>query len=100
MQYGAKVIDRPENLSGDLEPTVSALKHVLESIEEEVENIILLQATNPLRPENLLKEALKSIKKEITIVCSPFPEITKNWVKLLTTSFFRSTMPSDNEARI
>lgn len=57
LEYGATVIDRPESLSGDLEPTVTALKHVLESIEKEVENVILLQATNPLRPENLLKDA-------------------------------------------
>jgi len=57
LEYGAKVIARPESLSGDLEPTVTALKHVLESIEENVENVILLQPTNPLRPENLLKEA-------------------------------------------
>lgn len=57
LEYGAKVIDRPGSLSGDLEPTVTALKHVLESIEVGVENVILLQATNPLRPENLLKDA-------------------------------------------
>lgn len=57
LQYGAKVIDRPQALSGDLEPTVSALKHVLESIDGAVENVILLQATNPLRPQNLLQEA-------------------------------------------
>jgi N-acylneuraminate cytidylyltransferase len=60
LNYGAKVIDRPESLSGDFEPTVSALKHVLESIVDEVENVILLQATNPLRPENLLKEAFET----------------------------------------
>lgn len=57
IQYGAVVIARPQQLSGDLEPTVSALKHVLESIDELVENVILLQATNPLRPQNLLQEA-------------------------------------------
>lgn len=57
LQYGAKVIDRPESLSGDLEPTITALKHVLESIENDVDNVVLLQPTNPLRPENLLKEA-------------------------------------------
>jgi CMP-N-acetylneuraminic acid synthetase len=57
IQYGAIVIDRPENLSGDLEPTVSALKHVLQNIEDAVDNVILLQATNPLRPEGLLKDA-------------------------------------------
>lgn len=63
LEYGAKVIDRPENLSGDLEPTVSSLKHVLESIEGEVKNVILLQATNPLRPQNLLKEAFEVYQK-------------------------------------
>lgn len=55
--YGAKVVDRPEAISGDLEPTVSALKHVLETIGTDVETVILLQATNPLRPDTLLKEA-------------------------------------------
>lgn len=57
LKYGAIVIDRPQSLSGDLEPTVSVLKHVLESIDELVDNVILLQATNPLRPQNLLQEA-------------------------------------------
>jgi CMP-N-acetylneuraminic acid synthetase len=57
LEYGAKVIDRPKAFSGDLEPTITAVKHVLESIEEKVENVILLQPTSPLRPQNLLKEA-------------------------------------------
>ncbi|ESU25958.1 acylneuraminate cytidylyltransferase [Flavobacterium limnosediminis JC2902] len=56
-KYGAKVIDRPEAISGDFVPTVSALKHVLEMLDGDVENVILLQPTNPLRPENLLSEA-------------------------------------------
>lgn len=64
LQFGAKVIDRPKSLSGDLEPTVSALKHVLESIDTDVENVVLLQATNPLRPENLLQEAFNKFEKE------------------------------------
>ena len=59
LEYGVQVIDRPKSLSGDLEPTVSALKQVLESIEGAVENIVLLQATNPLRPQSLLKEAFE-----------------------------------------
>jgi CMP-N-acetylneuraminic acid synthetase len=57
LEYGALVVDRPKSISGDFEPTVSALKHVLENIEGKVENIILLQVTNPLRPENMLQEA-------------------------------------------
>ncbi len=61
--YGAKVIDRPEKLSGDLEPTVSALKHVLENIVA-VENVVLLQPTNPLRPENLLSEAFEIFQNQ------------------------------------
>lgn len=64
LQFGAKVIDRPISLSGDLEPTVSALKHVLESIDSDVENVILLQATNPLRPQNLLKEVFEKYQKD------------------------------------
>lgn len=62
IQFGAKVIDRPETLSGDLEPTVSALKHVLENIDTEVGNVILLQPTNPLRPKKMLSEAFAVYK--------------------------------------
>jgi N-acylneuraminate cytidylyltransferase len=63
LEYGAKVIDRPENLSGDFEPTVSVLKHVLEFIERDVDHLILLQATNPLRPQELLKDAFEVYQK-------------------------------------
>ena len=66
LQYGAIVIDRPKALSGDLEPTVSALKHVLESIDEIIENVILLQATNPLRPQNLLQNAFAIFQEQQT----------------------------------
>lgn len=59
LEFGAKVIERPAAISGDFEPTVSALKHVLESISNDVENVILLQPTNPLRPNNLLEEAFQ-----------------------------------------
>ncbi|WP_322549037.1 acylneuraminate cytidylyltransferase family protein [Flavobacterium psychraquaticum] len=64
LHYGAVVIDRPAALSGDLEPTVSALKHVLETIEEDVENLVLLQATNPLRPEKMLAEAFQIFQEK------------------------------------
>ncbi|MEO6176124.1 MAG: acylneuraminate cytidylyltransferase family protein [Flavobacterium circumlabens] len=65
LQFGAKVIDRPAAISGDLEPTVSALRHALESLEgNNVENVILLQATNPLRPQNLLVEAFEVYQQE------------------------------------
>jgi CMP-N-acetylneuraminic acid synthetase len=60
---GTHVIDRPAHISGDMEPTITALKHALETIEDEVENVILLQPTNPLRPQNLLKEAFEVYQK-------------------------------------
>jgi CMP-N-acetylneuraminic acid synthetase len=59
LQFGAKVIDRPAAISGDFEPTITSLQHVLQSINEEVENVVLLQPTNPLRPQNLLKECFE-----------------------------------------
>lgn len=63
LKAGAKVIDRPAAISGDFEPTVSALKHVLTILEAAVENVVLLQPTNPLRPENLLTEAFGIFNK-------------------------------------
>lgn len=65
LHYGAQVIDRPSALSGDLEPTVSALKHVLETLAETVDTVVLLQATNPLRPENLFREAWQVFKEKL-----------------------------------
>ncbi len=57
LNLGAKVIDRPEEISGDYATTVSALKHVINTIEETIDNVILLQPTNPLRQKNLLTDA-------------------------------------------
>lgn len=63
LEFGANVIDRPIEFSGDFEPTVSALKHVVESLST-IENVVLLQPTNPLRPLNLLSEAMSIYKSE------------------------------------
>ena len=64
IKYGAKVIDRPQHLSGDLEPTSSALQHALEVINDSlIEFVVLLQPTNPLRPESLLREAYTAFLK-------------------------------------
>ena len=63
LQYGAKVIDRPVAISGDFEPTITAIQHVLEMVGAIVENVVLLQATNPLRPEFLLREAFELFQK-------------------------------------
>jgi N-acylneuraminate cytidylyltransferase len=65
IKYGAKVIDRPADLAGDFEPTVTALKYSLETINDNtIENVILLQPTNPLRPVNLLQDCFEVFIKE------------------------------------
>lgn len=79
LNYGAKVIDRPECLCGDLEPTVSALKHVLDSLDFKIENVVLLQATNPLRPDNLLKEAFEVFENHS---CDSLFTVSRNHQKL------------------
>lgn len=64
LAFGAKVIDRPEEISGDFEPTISAVKHVLQNIDSDVENMVLLQPTNPLRPKSLLEETFSLYERE------------------------------------
>ncbi|MEO0038463.1 MAG: N-acylneuraminate cytidylyltransferase [Bacteroidota bacterium] len=62
LHYGAQVINRPDTISGDLEPTITSLQHALSVIDSTIENVILLQPTNPLRPENLLKECFEKFE--------------------------------------
>ena len=62
LEAGVSVVDRPAHLSTDTATTVSALKHVLEVLADDFENVILLQPTNPLRPQDLLSEAFKEYK--------------------------------------
>lgn len=63
--YGAGVIERPEELSDDQCSTDSALQHAaieLLSSRKEFDYMILLQATNPLRPNEMMEEALQMIE--------------------------------------
>ncbi|MBT8304528.1 MAG: acylneuraminate cytidylyltransferase family protein, partial [Bacteroidia bacterium] len=51
---------RPEELSGDNVPTVDVLKHVITELDDDFDNVILLQVTNPLRPKDLLSKAYRT----------------------------------------
>ncbi len=65
LNYGAIVLDRCEELSGDFVTTVAVLKDVAEQLVnrgEDFDYMVVLQPTNPLRPKNLLKEAIDIIK--------------------------------------
>ena len=66
MQAGAKVLKRPKALAGDFVPTVDVLKDVTLKLQEqgvEFDVIVLLQPTNPLRPKNLIMEAICQIEE-------------------------------------
>jgi N-acylneuraminate cytidylyltransferase len=78
LEYGAKVIDRPASISGDFEPTVTALKHVLKSIDFMPVNVVLLQPPNPLRPENLLKEGFEVYQQQD---CNSLLTVSRNHQK-------------------
>jgi len=78
LNYGAIVIDRPKELSGDFEPTVSALKHVLENLND-IENVVLLQVTNPLRPLDLLQNTFQTFQENN---CDSLFTVSQNHHKL------------------
>jgi N-acylneuraminate cytidylyltransferase len=61
-RYGAKVIERPEELATDTAPTEPVLEHVVKWLKEyegyKTEIIVLLQPTSPLRNSKYIDEAL------------------------------------------
>lgn len=63
-QYDIEVQIRPTHLALDNTPTIDVLKYVLMSVEKEYDFVVLLQPTNPLRPENLFQEAWNLLQKE------------------------------------
>ena len=66
IKYGAKVLKRPDELSGDFVTTAAVLKHVGEALVangEDFDFMVLLQATNPLRPKKLLSESIRILEQ-------------------------------------
>ena len=63
---GADTIDRPAEFAGDHSTTASAMKHAVQYLMDkgvEFDFVVLLQATNPLRPKVLLNDAIDIIEK-------------------------------------
>lgn len=63
-EYGALSIRRPSEISGDTATTESAILHALDLIPGPVDNVVLLQATSPLRKPGDLQAALKQFGEE------------------------------------
>lgn len=56
--YGAEIIKRPQEISGDFAPSESALLHAIERLQEDVV-IIFLQPTSPLRTTDDIDNAIR-----------------------------------------
>lgn len=57
IEYGAEVIWRPVQLSGDYATTVSVLEHCIKTLQDNAyifNTVVTLQPTNPLRPLGLI----------------------------------------------
>lgn len=58
--FGAEIIMRPASLSTDKTSTADAARHCMETLSlNNIEVFVTLQPTNPLRPQELYREALK-----------------------------------------
>jgi CMP-N,N'-diacetyllegionaminic acid synthase len=67
-EYGAEVIDRPEEISGDKATSESAISHALEVIAKrhgvEPEIVVFLQATSSLRKPGDIDRAIELFRQE------------------------------------
>ncbi len=65
MHYGTEVIDRPKVLGGDLTTSAAVMQNAVQNLirGEEFDYVLLLQATNPLRPKILLNHAIQLIEE-------------------------------------
>jgi len=60
-QFGAQTIKRPSNLAQDETPSEPVIEHVLDTLTEKFEYIILLQPTSPLRDHIDIDNAFKHL---------------------------------------
>jgi CMP-N,N'-diacetyllegionaminic acid synthase len=63
---GAKVVCRPENISGDTATSESALLHVLDNIDKDevIDYIVFLQCTSPIREAQDIQNAIQLLLQE------------------------------------
>lgn len=89
-KYGAKVVARPSSLAEENTPTVDVLKHQIQYFEDSgigCDAIVLLQATNPIRPDDLIEKAIKmfEISGRSSLCC--FSHLNKKFGKIQSKRF-------------
>ena len=65
--YGAEIINRPDELAGDIASSESALIHAVEQIEATevtIDLVVFLQCTSPIRTEIDIDNAIRKVKTE------------------------------------
>ena len=60
--FGADVILRPKNISGDRSTTESAINHCIKNLEDSFDVIVLLSPTSPIRRNEDIDNAIKQFK--------------------------------------
>tara|TARA_B110000037_G_scaffold221709_1_gene293676 strand:- start:2570 stop:3265 length:696 start_codon:yes stop_codon:yes gene_type:complete len=60
--FGADVILRPKNISGDRSTTESAINHCIKNLEDSFDVIVLLSPTSPIREKEDIDNAIKQFK--------------------------------------
>lgn len=63
-KLGAKIIERPADISGDRATSESALQHAIRCFSTQPDIIVMLQATSPLRKPDDLERALYQFHEE------------------------------------
>ena len=66
-KYGAEIIDRPELLANDTASSESALIHAVEQIEStgiEIDLVVFLQCTSPIRTSQDIDNAINKVRTE------------------------------------
>jgi N-acylneuraminate cytidylyltransferase len=67
-RYGAEVIERPEEISGDKATSESAIRHALEVVARDYglapDAVVFLQATSPLRKPGDIDRAIEVFRRE------------------------------------
>ena len=89
-ECGAKIINRPAELAGDYATTASAMKHAARWLMDngvEFDFVVLLQATNPLRPQTMLDEAIEIIEKGVNDSLFTVSRSTKKLGKIIDGKF-------------
>lgn len=57
-EYGAQVLRRPVHLAEDTTPTLPVIQHVLDTLKEKYDAVMILQATSPLRTVKDINDAI------------------------------------------